>query len=124
MARLQRAVESAALNSLFASHLEAGLVCVREFETLRNPAMALLRGVAEEQIRNGAAAMRAAKALWNADPPKHPRDILVRVLSEYGTPELLARTLRTYKLIELWWEAKTTARLPMAIQAGEGVPGI
>ena len=105
------------MESLFASHLEGALYSVREYETLRDPIMSMLRVVASEQLKVLAASKKRADELWEADPPQHPRDILARVIGEYGTPEMLAQFLRTFELVERWWDAKTRVHLPLAVKA-------
>ena len=47
--------------------------------------VSLLRAVADEQLTAIDGATKRAKELWEASPPAHPRDIVVQVLSEYGS---------------------------------------
>ena len=112
---LKAATETAAINCLFSGQLEVCLKAMEEYETLRSPVMSLLRFCAHEQLRALEAAGQRSTAMWNADPPIHPREILVGVMREFGTPGMLSRFLGTFEQIEAWWGANSYARLPRPI---------
>jgi len=112
---VKAATETAAINCLFSGQLEVCLKAMEEYETLRSPVMSLLRFCAHEQLRALEAAGQRSTAMWNADPPIHPREILVGVMREFGTPGMLSRFLGTFEQIEAWWGANSYARLPRPI---------
>ena len=98
---LAPAISKAAVDALFMRPLEACVPVVRHYAMMRRPVTTLLLALGNQQLVTAKAAIKTAKTLWAQG--FHPREVLMAVLLEHGTPEMLGRCLATYESIEKWW---------------------
>ena len=67
----------------------------------------LVTFMANSQLMGFKAAIKTAKELWGHG--YHPREVMLGVLLQHGSPDMLARCLTMYEDVESWWNVNVQA---------------